>query len=162
MDAFEILAEVAIGVAGFGSVAIVLDRDRERWMSTDFFRTGALFLTSFGALFLALLPIGLAATSLSEASGWRVSSAVLALYLASSAVLLSRWRRAHLAPELWFGPILMGCVGLTLLANLVAQSLNATGLVYAPNRACYFFGLVWLLGFACLFFVRIVFVRPER
>ena len=74
MGSFEILAEVAIGIAGFGSLAIVLGRDREGWESADAFRTAGLFLASLGGLFLALLPIGLATTQLAATSIWRASS----------------------------------------------------------------------------------------
>ena len=64
MESFEILAEVAIGIAGFGSIAIVPGRNRAAWETAGFFRTSVLTMSSLGALFLALLPIGLATTQL--------------------------------------------------------------------------------------------------
>ena len=74
VDSFEILAEVAIGIAGFGSIAIVLGQNRDRWEPADFYRTSSLFGASLGALFLALLPIGLATTQLAPEWIWRTSS----------------------------------------------------------------------------------------
>ncbi len=160
MESFEILAEVAIGIAGFGSIAIVLGRDRTGWESADFFRTSSLFLASLGALFLALLPIGLATTQLVTEWIWRASSGVMLAYLLVFSVILLRWRRRYLDRELWFGPLLLSLVVATTVANALAQILNSSGVVFEPNPACYFFGVVWFLLYGCLLLMRIVFLRP--
>ena len=88
VGSFEILAEIAIGLAGFGTIAIVVARDSTRWDSADFFRTAALFLSSLGALFLALLPIGLATAALPDVVVWRISSAVMAGFIVAFSVIL--------------------------------------------------------------------------
>ena len=160
MTSFEILAEVAVGVAGFGSIAIVLVRDRAGWQSADFFRTAALLLSSLGALFLALLPIGLATTELATEWIWRSSSLIMSAYIIAFSTILLRWRQRHLDPEHWFGPVLFAVVSVTSAINLLAQVMNFVGLPFSPNAASYFFGVVWFLGYACLMLVRIVFLRP--
>jgi len=160
VGAFEILAEIAIGVAGFGSLAIVLGRDRAGWESADFFRTASLFMSSFGALFLALLPIGLAMTQLAGEWIWRTSSAAMLAYIVAFSAILLRWRRRRLDPELWFGPVLFFLVAGTTAVNIIAQALNSSGLAFEPSPACYFFGVVWFLAYGCLLLMRIVFLRP--
>ena len=161
MGSFEILAEVAVGLAGFGTIAIVLARDPTRWDSADFFRTAALFLSSLGALFLALLPIGLATAGLSEGVLWRTSSAVMALFIVAFAAILLRLRRRYLESARWFGPALFATVSITAVLNLFAQVLNSSGLLFGPNATCAFFGIVWFLMYACLMLARIVFLSPE-
>jgi len=104
MDAFEILAEVALGIAGFGSIAIVLGRDEAGWLPSDLFRTSALFLSSLGALLLALLTIGLDASGLPEQTVWRGASAALIVHYVCGGVFMRLQRRRLLEPSLWFGP----------------------------------------------------------
>jgi len=160
MGSFEILAEVAVGLAGFGTIAIVLAGDPARWGSGDFYRTAGLFLSSIGALFLALLPIGLATAALPELLIWRISSGVMAVFIVVFSAMLSRWRRLYLERALWLGPTLFATIVVTTGVNLGAQILNAVGYGFAPNAACTFFGVVWFLMYACLMLVRIVFRPP--
>lgn len=162
MEGFEILAEVAIGLAGFGSIAIVLGRDRGEWDSSDFYRTSSLFMSSFGALFLALLPVGLATSQLAPEWIWRVSSSVMLVYIITFSLILMRWRRRYLERELWFGPVLFSLIASTTAANALAQTLNALGLAFGSSPACYFFGVVWFLLYGCILLMRIVFYRPQQ
>ncbi len=161
MGSFEILAEIATGIAGFGTIAIVLARDPARWGSADLFRTAALFLSSFGALFLALLPIGLATAALPDVALWRVSSAVMTAFILAFFAVLTVMRRRHLERELWVGPSMLAAVSVTALVNLGAQILNSGGFLFEPNATCAFFGIVWFLMFACFMLARIVFLPPE-
>ena len=161
VGSFEILAEIAIGLAGFGTIAIVLARDPTRWGSADFFRTAALFLSSLGALFLALLPIGLATAALPDVVVWRTSSGVMAAFIVVFSAILLLLRRQHLERALWFGPSLLATISITTVVNLCAQILNSGGFLFEPNATCAFFGIVWFLMYACLVLARIVFLPPE-
>ena len=161
MGSFEILAEIAIGLGGFGTIAIVLARDPARWGPADFFRTAALFLSSFGALFLALLPIGLATAALPDVVLWRVSSAVMTAFIVAFFVIVVLLRRRHLERAQWVGPSMGAAVSVTALVNLGAQILNSGGFLFEPNATCAFFGIVWFLMFACFILARIVFPSPE-
>lgn len=161
MESFEILAEVAVGLAGFGSIAVVLAQD-EGWSGSDFFRVTALLMAAFGALFLALFPIGLGTSALEEGTVWRASSSVMTVYGVVTAVVTRNLRNRHLHPALRLGPALVTAVIGSAALNLVFQLLNVSGLVFEPNATCYFFGVIWFLGFACLLFVRIFFYRPTE
>ncbi len=160
MGSFEILAEVAIGLAGFGTIAIVLARDSTRWDSADFFRTAALFLSSLGALFLALLPVGLATAALPDVLLWRISSGVMAAFIVTFTAILVHLRRQYLERALWIGPTLLTTILVTTVVNLIAQILNSGGFLFEPNATCTFFGIVWFLMYACFMLMRIVFLPP--
>ena len=162
VGSFEILAEVAVGIAGFGAIAIVLGRDHDSWGSADSFRTASLFMASLGALFLALFPIGLATSQLATGSIWRTSSAVMVLYSIAVSVVVLPARRRYLDRGLWLGPTSWAVVVASAMTNLLAQTLNATGIWFEPNATCYFFGVVYLLFAGCLLLLRIVFVRPAQ
>jgi hypothetical protein len=160
VGSFEILAEIATGIAGFGTIAIVLARDPLRWSSAEYFRTAALFLCSLGALFLALLPVGLATSGLPDRLLWQITSAVMAGSIVVFTVAMLRLRRKHLERALWFGRALTLTTSGTTVLNLVAQLLNVAGFPFEPNATCAFFGVVWFLLYGCLILVRIVFVPP--
>ena len=51
-------------------------------------------------------------------------------------------------------------VVVTSVATGLAQLLNATGALFDPGPACFFFGIVWLLAYASVTLIRIVFMRP--
>ena len=142
------------------SIAIVLGSNRRGWEAADYYRSSALLTTSLSALFLALLPIGLTEFAASVAVAWRVSSAIMALTTVLVVAYLSRLRSRHLDPELYLGPLLTTLVVVTAIANTVAQAVNASAAFHAPSGGVYYFGVIWFLMFACLFFVRIVFYRP--
>ena len=116
---------------------------------------------SLGALFLALLPIGLATAALPDVALWRISSAVMAAFIVVFSAILLLLRRQHLERALWFGPSLLATIFITTVVNLCAQILNSGGFLFEPNATCVFFGIVWFLMFACLMLVRIVFLPPE-
>ena len=162
MESFEILAEVAIGIAGFGTIAIVLARDRPGWESADLFRTAALLMSSLGGLFLALLPIGLGMTSLAPEGIWRISSGVMAIYIVTFSGIQLRWRRRYLDRKLWFGPVMFTLVVTTMAANGIAQVLNSVGVVPRASAACFYFGVTWFLLYGCIVLARIVFLRPRQ
>ena len=161
MESFGVLAEVAVGVAGFGTIASILGRDASRG-SEEFFRTAALFLSSFGALFLCLVPLGLDTTDLPAESVWRLSSLAVAAFVTAFAIIMPRLRREHLDRGLWFGPVLYPTIAAVTLFNGAAQVANLSGLLAPPGPACVFFGVVWFLMYSCLILTRIVFIPPRK
>ena len=159
MEAFATLAEVAVGVAGFGSVAIVLARE-EGWSGSDLFRVSSFLMASLGALLLSLLPIGLAGSSLSDTAALQLTSAALLVFSGAFMTVNLRMRRRHLDPSLYFGTGLMLLLGVTAVLNVGAQLASVAG-PWVGSVAAPFFGVVWILGYACLVLVRILFFRPS-
>jgi hypothetical protein len=70
-------------------------------------------------------------------------------------------RRRYLDRELWFRPIISAPFAALAAATMLAQTLNASGMLFEPNAAWYFFGVLFLLLASCLLLMRIVFVRPR-
>ena len=161
MEAFSTLAEVAVGLAGFGSIAIVLARE-EGWSGSDLFRISSFLMASLGALFLALLPIGLAQSALSEAAIWRITSGVAGLAGLTLMFVNLRMRARYLDPSLYLGPALTALITVTVTAVVIAQGFNIAATGAAPSATAPFFGVVWLLAYACLVLVRVLFFRPGR
>ena len=147
-SALETLAEVAIALAGFGSLLVVLRRAPESpWQAgegTDLFIVvgGSLLV-----LFFALAPLPLFHLGLSEPGVWRLSSALLALGLVAAYVVVLR-RRTRLLRE-GIRPTLPGLSSALaqlplLLAALLA--LNAASVLPAPGAGGYLLALVLLLA----------------
>jgi hypothetical protein len=118
-------------------------------------------MTSLGALFLALLPVGLLHAIPSPELTWRLASAAMGIYLVIMTAVLLRMRNRLLPRSLWFGRVFVLVVVVSSIGTSLLQILNATGLLYAPGLASYYFGVLWFIAYACVFFLRIVFVRPD-
>ena len=95
----QTLAEVAISLAGFGSLLVVLRRSPESpWSEGESADLLIVVGGSLLVLFFALLPLPLAELGLSADADWRASSALLALaLLVAYALVWSRRRRLHRA-----------------------------------------------------------------
>jgi len=66
-DAFQTVAEVAIGLAGFSGLLVAFRRSLGPLSSVQKYRMRILFALSFGALFLSLLPAIILHLEVSEA-----------------------------------------------------------------------------------------------
>ena len=69
MDQFEglqTIAEVGVGIAGFGGIIVAITRGREEWESWDEIRIWGVLVPSISAVLLALLPLGLNSAGLAS------------------------------------------------------------------------------------------------
>jgi hypothetical protein len=161
-DALLTLAEIALGFAGFTGVIVVFSRDRSApWEPIDAFRVTRMLSASLAALFFSLLPEGLFAAGLAAGATWRVASLLLLAYMVLSA---RRTRRDMNALEprdrALFDPRFFPVIIASALAVMALLLLNASGWLWPPGYAAYYFGILHMLGFAAFQFVRIIFVRP--
>ena len=160
-EALSTIAEVALGLAGFSGVAVVLGRRPGAFTPGEAGRLVLLLLASLGAMFLALLPLGLAPLDLSPELLWRIASTVLLAFclgygqIGETHVRLVRSD----APEIYspstrvFNFITFGTViGLQVLALVRPDEFGA---------GFYVLGLIGLLLIAAVQFVRILFIRPQ-
>ena len=79
-DLLTIIAEIALGLAGFAGVIAALGPRQRRWQLLDRLRIIALLLNSFLVLIFALVPLGLAAAKFEEKEIWFYSSLVYILF----------------------------------------------------------------------------------
>jgi hypothetical protein len=160
-SAFQSLAEFGIALAGFTSIVVVFGRGDGQLHSLDRFRIRSALVPSLGASFLALVPVGLELTGLSDVAVWRVSSAVLAVAVAVDSTL-NYGRMRQLSTE----SIALLSIRLTLffyslrLAAFLVGLLNAAGILFAPQPGAYFFAVTCPLLLGAVVFVRMLFVRP--
>jgi hypothetical protein len=83
MNGAEILttiAQLAVGVIGFSGIAIALNRHPGRLNDWEAFRVLILFANGFAATFLSLVPFAFFYLDWSDATVWRVSSGLCALF----------------------------------------------------------------------------------
>jgi hypothetical protein len=161
LDVASTIAEIAVGLAGFSGLVLVLDQRRNRLTGLEKYRLILLLTPSLLALFLALAPLALLETGIGSTVLWRAASGVQALICVGLVAGFAPWTRRVMqeAPEIFHWPQLTLVTGGYLL-NGVFQGLHAVGLFGSPNPGVYLVGLVFLLLHAGQQFVRILLVHP--
>ena len=134
----ETTAEIAIALAGFVSIFLVLASRDGRFPPHDAFSVRLIVIASVACVFYAVFPLLLHALGVTEPVVWRVSSGLMATVNgAIIAFMLRAWRaipqedkRAsaglHLAFDNFFGAIVLLC----LIGNVLAWPWTPSGGVY--------------------------------
>ncbi|MEM8768693.1 MAG: hypothetical protein AAGE43_14695 [Pseudomonadota bacterium] len=131
MDVFHTLAEVAVAIAGFSSLAIVFRGQRSGWQSQAYVSLAFALCWSIGSVFLALLPIILGEFGLDLAKAARVGLFVLSAYmlLIGIGLMIVRWRIAAAGGgAMGMNPALTAF----FLLIVLGASAAATGLLPGP------------------------------
>lgn len=155
------LAQLALGLAGFTGIGVLFTHRPGELTPLEKYRLGLLFSSSFGAMFLALLPLWLHLVDLEASALWRIASAVMFGFAVGGVALFLRPTRRFLreAPEI-FNHWLLAAITAGHVFNGFLQLLNALGLFDAGSPAVYTSGLLWMLAHSSLQFARILFIRP--
>ena len=158
MDHVDILltfAEVSIALAGFsGVVAVFGRRDPDSWSLADRLRFFSLVHTSLSSLLLCILPFGLLALNVAEASVWSSLSALFVLYNILVLVLFTRRLLAASASEraevTWVViPVVLAILAPVLVLNVYNVGAGAT---FGPLLV----GIIFLLVLAGFLFARML------
>lgn len=166
MDATEALstvAQLALGLVGFTGVVIALDRKPAEVSRTEAYRLNILIFSSSGAMFLALVPLGLGFFSLSEIYLWKISNLIHAMFafgfsfwFVPNSQLIMR-----VAPEIFHLPVwrffLIG-----YLLNGILQILAAIGVLQDGEVGIYLLGLIWLLFVSLVQFRRMLLIQQNK
>jgi hypothetical protein len=157
------LAEVAIALAGFtGVVAVLGRRARGAWAPLELLRLHVLLATSVGVLMLSFIPALLEALNVSGPPLWQIANLIQVVGHSAGVVVLggrarkldaSQWPREE---RLW--ALVLTPISLSLI---LAQVLNAWGLLAGFGFFIYFFGLLYLLLVAVLNFVLLLVVHKS-
>ena len=140
----EVLAEIAIAIAGFSGVIAALSIRTSQWSDLDKIRLRALLQSSFGTVLFSLLPLVLFSTTLRSPTIWVIVSSAWLVYMGVSTIpfVLRATRKSDSAPDgLRRLPIalFLGIVG----SVVVVQVLNVTTLRTAwPHLAAMLGGLI--------------------
>jgi hypothetical protein len=161
VDALALVAEIAVGLAGFAGVAVMLGRGPGRWSDGDAARIRLLLWAAFGALFASLVPIGLVWTGVPERPSLQIGAGVLFLVFALWSFGASRMV-GGLSPEerAVFDPRVALVIRTTSFSTMAGLVAAASGLLGRATAGLVFLGLCLLLGYAAFGFVRLMFVRP--
>ena len=161
-DALSTIAEIALGLAGFSGVVVVLGRQPGAFTRVEAGRLVLLLVSSIGAMFLALLPLSLAPLEISSSLLWRISAAAfMAFCLGYALIGRSRVRvvRTH-APEIYSFAVSVfnyATVGIAVALQVVVLARPED-----LGPGFYVLGLLGLLLTATVQFVRMLFVRPQQ
>jgi hypothetical protein len=159
-EALSTIAEVGLGLAGFTGILVALGRSGAAFSRPEVLRLLLLLVSSFGAVFLALLPFALHESGVGDSACWRLSSAILAAFTTVSLAYLGYQIQRHRGEfGRLFSSAVFAVVASGSLAIVLLQLANAAGLGARPRSGPYVFGLLWLLFIASLQFARILFVR---
>ena len=161
-ETLSTIAEVALGLAGFTGVLVVLGRRPGRFSAAEAFRLVVLLVGSLSALFLSLVPLVLHDFGLAGAHLWRVSSGLMAASVVCSGAFLARpIARFRGSKSEAYSPWVLGSLVTGAVIVLVAQVVNLTGLLGPTSPGPYSLGLLFLLAGGVVQFVRILFVRSS-
>ena len=157
MDIFHTLAEIAVALAGFSSLIIVLRGGSSGWHKRDYVGLGYVLGWSTGAIFLSLLPIVLAEFGMTLMDVSRIGLMALPAYMAGVAGLLGYIRRRVSEQELerppfWRSAMGPGRVGAAMTASVVSIAaiclFAAFNLLPGPSHAWFAVAIVLLMSHA--------------
>ena len=154
-DILLTLAEVSVAFAGFsGVVAVFGRRDPNLWSFADRFRFFSLVHTSLSSLLLCIVPFGLFALNVPEASVWRSVSALFLLYMIVVVFLSTRRLLAASSSErAGFTGIGFYVSFATSAPMLILNFYNvAVGAAFGPFLVC----LIFLLAVSSFLFARML------
>ncbi len=157
------IADVAIALVGFtGVVAVIGSRARGAWSPLELLRLHMLLGASVGVLMLSFVPALLEAFNFSGLSLWRVGNFIQLIAHSTGGVVLigrirkfdaSQWPREE---QLW--TLILIPISLSII---LAQLLNAWGLLADFGFFIYFLGLLYLLLLAVLHFVLLLVIHES-
>jgi hypothetical protein len=158
-DGLAVIAEVAIGLAGFSGILIVLTRPDGGFNPPERFRLRVLVFSSMGALFLAMIPFAVLDSDWSDHTSWQILGALVLIYTLYGLVSLPRisfeLRRQY--PDIF---------PLRLILTQVATHLGTLGLALplcfgtsSNQQNLYTGALILILVHGAIAFVRLLFYR---
>jgi hypothetical protein len=159
----QTVAEISVAFAGFTGVVVAFGRhgeaDAPRVEALAF---KAMLASSLQVLLFSVLPFLLDAAGLSAAIVWRAGSGLMSLGLvAGAAVDVAHMRRVPTSELSSFDRVFRVAIPVLGAATLLAQLANLAGAV-ERGFAAYLGGLLYLLFFSSIMFVRLVTVPGSR
>ena len=141
------IAQIAVTLAGFsGLVVAIRGAPPAAWHARDIWSLTWMFGTSFGALFLSLLPLLLASFHLRAESIWTSAGFVMSIFVVLFSIAMIIWGRrltkAGHPPRVRFFPTI---ARLLLVSSGVFAGLGALGLFSELRVGLFILGLI-----ACL------------
>lgn len=158
-EALATISEVAVGLAGFSGIVVVLSRTFERRLTP--LERYRMFLLLVPSLATSLLGLAILALYASDVPGaLRLGSGLLAVFCFGFPA--SQFRRTIIfyrrVPELFQAPVLWGILAGYIIVGTVSL-LHAVGIL-SESPSIVLLGLLWPLFQSALQFARMLFIRP--
>jgi len=154
------LAEVAIAIAGFSGIVVVLDRSDQPWSELDRARFTMLLQISLSCVFWSFFPILLHLAEVPPASIWFWSSASWLIYMLIS--LGSRIRQRPRSERLFDDPSVKAVLAFMFVGLAISVSVQVANVGWLRAPWPYVLAVLQGLLVACTFFVRLLrrFTKP--
>lgn len=155
-----LIAELGVAFAGFLAIFLIFARREGRFSPPDSLRVRSILISSFFAVFFALLPLALSLYGMRTHTLWRIASGA-GLFIGVLAGLAIARRQLALTPEerATVGNLhTIVAWGLVFLAAVLFAG-NTLGMFGEPAAAPYVTALICSLGVATSNFVTIAFQR---
>lgn len=159
IEAVSLVAEVAVGLAGFAGVAVALGRGPGHWSAGDALRIRLLLVAAFSALFSSLTATGAQLAGLEDTMSIKAGAGALVIGQSYWLFFLApRIRRLEPSQRSLFSGRLAILFVVLAATSIVGQLLVIIDLA---GPGTFFLGLIASLGYASFGFVRLLFIRPE-
>ena len=157
-DALLTLAEVALGIAGFVAIIVVLSPRSGSLAPGFLFLTRAMILNSLGVAGLALFPWVFTATGVSDVQVWRWSSGiyVLGALFVVFPLYIHEQRSLQLNRDAEVSRTLVAAWALAGIALFVHLA-NLSGWPFEPSFSAFYLGLLLALSVPAIVFIILVF-----
>jgi hypothetical protein len=158
-DVLLSIAEIALGLAGFGGIFMAFGRAGGERRGADTYRLVMLLSTALVTLVLSFVPVVLQALLVPDTSVWRLASALQAaatVGLMLNVAHFTRRNREVLRAE--EAPGVSQVLWLLAALVLAVQVANAAGFDAGRPFGLFLFGLVFLLSFGAYLFARMLFL----
>jgi hypothetical protein len=154
------IAQVALGLAGFGGVFVALRREEQGTREpANAYRLVLLQSSALSTLLLSLLPLGFESVGIPEAAIWALSSGLMAVLIGTVSLVAVRMRRRY-REEIRAGeePRVATLTWMLAVLTVAAQLANAFGLFGARAFGAFLCGLIFLVAFGSYLFARMLFL----
>ncbi len=157
----EVIAQIALGLAGFSGVMMALASPSGALNPPDRFRLRSLSYTSFGAMFLAIIPFAVFGGPWPDSTSWRLLGVVMTVYTAAGLLFppFVVFRLRHDFPDLFPLPLVVFVIGILVCTLLLALAVLFGSSEYRANA--YTMALILMLLHGAIVFVRVLFHRRD-
>jgi hypothetical protein len=151
-----VLAEIAVGLAGFSSVIVVFRRRGASgaWEPEDLFRFKIMLESSLVAGLFAISPGALDGLGVPPGVLWPLQSALLLGYLVFD--LHRRFRQFRSLPADSLSPRLAAALLAGGVSVMALQALNIADLVVSRGAGPYVAGVTWMVVYSGVMFYRLI------
>ncbi len=152
----SILAEIAVGLAGFSSIVVAFRRGGAHapWSRADVFRFQDMLEYSLVAALFAILPAALGGLGLGASTLWPIVSALFFTFVMFNTIRrIRQWNR--LPAGALSNPLRVFFV-IMLMVVAAVQLLNVLGWIFPQGPGPYLFGVTWYTIYSGFMFYRLM------